>query len=240
MPSLEKIEELNPDILPWEQQPGEPDCSFQRFQKFLDLGPNRTLARLAHRELEERKKNESEDAYLQQKLIENLKGEKRHKTSSAKPTSVISLVTQYSAAFLWMKRAAAWDNVQYHEEQAQRREAVKDMAKRHSQAAKKMLDTALQKLQKRLVELPDENWSVEDVRKWLLDAQKLERLAWGEAETITENQSSMNVEKMSAQQRKDLFEKIAEKNNVQGPPDHLDNLTGGKPIITRDEESEYA
>lgn len=89
---------------------------------------------------------------------------------------------KWSKLYSWVNRAQAWDMYLDQEARDTRINAVREMAERHTTAAMTMMTRALQRLRN----LQPEELSPQQVRLYLTEAAKMERLARGEPETITE------------------------------------------------------
>jgi len=97
-----------------------------------------------------------------------------------------TLIKRWSAKFDWVKRAAAWDDEQdrISREIAQREQEkeIKNMRKRHSELAKKMLDTA----EAALEAFDIDEIKPADVSRMVDIASKLERISRGDVGEVVE------------------------------------------------------
>lgn len=97
-------------LAPWERQPGEPPRAFAAFARYRDLGPGRSLARVA------------EDV----SKVGQVWGKRK------------SVLNRWSAVHGWVKRAAAWDAFLDRQRQEATVDAVREMAERHAKVAATM------------------------------------------------------------------------------------------------------
>ena len=135
---------------PWEPQPGEPNRWYARFESFRLAGPNRSLLATVNAERQQRRGRKS-------KSIPQAWAKNAHK-------------------WRWRERAEEWDEYQRQEQRASHAQEILDMNHRHRQEAKALQSTAVQ----RLKSMPAENLSARDVLRFLIEAAKLERIAFGE------------------------------------------------------------
>ena len=89
---------------------------------------------------------------------------------------------KWSVAFGWVARARAWDAHLDAEARKAQEQARRQMAERHAAEAVALQEMALRRLK---AMSPDE-LAPGDVLQFLVDAAKLERLARGEPETVSE------------------------------------------------------
>jgi hypothetical protein len=91
-------------------------------------------------------------------------------------------VDRWSRAFAWVERAAAWDRHLDAEACKAQEKARRDMAERHVKEAQTLQAKALERLRA----LRPEELGPTEVLRFLVEAAKLERLALGEPETVSE------------------------------------------------------
>lgn len=107
--------------------------------------------------------------------------------------TALAQLGQWSSRYRWVERAAAWDG---HLDLIRRQEqvdAVRNMRERHATTARKLLDVAVDSLEKRLSEAEVEEaplLATYDILRYVVEAAKLERLALGEADTVVDNRHS--------------------------------------------------
>lgn len=94
----------------------------------------------------------------------------------------VSLIQRWSRAHGWVDRVAAWDQDLDRQARAAQIRAIRDMNDRHARTAV-VLQT---KAAERLRELQPSELSPETALRYIAEAVKLERVARGEPETITE------------------------------------------------------
>lgn len=140
----------------WERQPGESARAFAAFQVYRDLGPGRSLDEVARR--------------LHRGPGE---GQKRARTGR---------ISDWSSQWRWVERARAWDDELDRVACAEQARAVKEMNRRHAEEAVQYQAKALARLGKMM----PEELSAADALKYFVEAVKIERLARGEPETVTE------------------------------------------------------
>src|ERR1700682_1446126 len=105
---------------PWERQPGERMRPFRAFQCFRDLGPQRTILKVA-------------DALYPRKDGTAWKKHGSH-----------GRLAVWSQKWSWIKRAQAWDSRKDRELREADLKAVAEMYARHTKAWMEIQDTALQ------------------------------------------------------------------------------------------------
>ena len=108
-----------------------------------------------------------------------------------KPDSYRPVLERWSSQNRWVDRAAAWDD--YLDQQARQAQvdALKEMYERHIQAAVAMQAKAL----KRLRGLSPDELSPMQVRLFLIEAAKLERMGRGEPESIVAERRELDIER---------------------------------------------
>ena len=143
-----------PSSDPWERQPGENTRWYSRFERFRLAGPNRSLLGTVNAEL------------LDQ-------GRK-------KQFKVPGAWNKAAAQWRWRERAEAWDELERQKTRETHSKEVEEMNRRHIQEAKALQQKAVQGLQS----LKPGELSAFEVLRFLLDAAKLERSAYGEPEKV--------------------------------------------------------
>jgi len=148
--------------VPWERQPGESVRAYAAFCVYRDLpAGERSLRRAA-------------EIIVQ---------------TSSKPrraSSVQRQLSDWSARWRWVERAAAWDEEQDRLRRARQARAVQEMAERHARQAVAYQEKAL----RRLMGMEPEELSPKEALMFFIEAAKLERLARGEPDTIQEQRSN--------------------------------------------------
>jgi len=97
---------------------------------------------------------------------------------------------QRSSAWHWRRRAEAFDEYKARVAAEAQLQAIREMNERHATIAVAMISKAAQ----RLKTLPETELSPTEVRQWFVEAAKLERVARGAPETITETQGNIVVD----------------------------------------------
>jgi hypothetical protein len=141
---------------PWEQQPGEPNRWYARFECFRLVGPSRSLLGTLNAERQQR--------------------------GASKSRSIPQSWALNARRWRWRERAEAWDERQRQEARAAHAREVEEMNRRHLQEAKALQGKAVQ----RLKALDQEQLTPADVVRFVTEAAKLERTALGEPQTIEE------------------------------------------------------
>ena len=136
-----------PESFPWEQQPGESPKAFEAFNKYLLMGTERSLQKVAY-EL-----NKS-----------------------------TTMMAKWSSRWKWVERVAAWDIEQERQARNVQAEKILKMRERHANLA----TTMLAKVSKRLLKMPEEELTPQDIKAWVDVASKLERLSRGDSSEIIE------------------------------------------------------
>ncbi len=144
------------DLEPWEQQPGEPNRWYARFECYRLAGPSRSLLG----------------------TVNALRLPRGLGKSKSIPQAWAKNVKQWR----WRERAEAWDLRQRQEARAAHLQEVEEMNRRHLQEAKALQSTAIQ----RLKSLDVGQLSPADVLRFCIESAKLERTILGEPETIEE------------------------------------------------------
>lgn len=88
----------------------------------------------------------------------------------------------WSAKFLWVKRAAAWDAEQDRVARQAQLDEIKKMRKRHASLASAMLVKAAKALQR----IPEDEIKAGDVSRMVETAAKLERISRGDVGDVVE------------------------------------------------------
>ena len=141
---------------PWEQQPGEPNRWYARFERYRLAGPSRSLLAAVNAARQER---------------------------GVRPgRSVPQAWAKAAKQWRWRERAEAWDAHERLQARAAHAQQVEEMNRRHVQEARGLQSTAIG----RLKSLNLEQLSPADVLRFLIAAARLERTALGEPETIEE------------------------------------------------------
>lgn len=139
---------------PWERFPGESALAFEAFRVYRDLGPARTATKVAE-----------------------------HFEKLGRGRSV-SALRQWSARWLWVRRAVAWDEEQHRLQDIAQEQARKDMAERHARIAGGLLTKLTHRLigneQAGVAAIDANTLAWPDLIRGIETAAKLERLARGE------------------------------------------------------------
>ncbi len=103
---------------------------------------------------------------------------------------------RWSSQFQWVNRAKAWDAEQDRIGLETQRQAVKTMKDRHARQAMALQQKAIE----RLKDMKPEELGPKELLTYMIEAMKLERLARGEPETVTQEntrsvQTVVTVEK---------------------------------------------
>jgi hypothetical protein len=141
---------------PWEQQAGEPNRWFARFETFRLAGPSRTMLASVNADRFARGANRSR--------------------------SIPQAWAKNARRWQWSERAQAWDHAQRKEVRLARARDIEEMNRRHLHEAQALQSKAFQ----RLKSLELERLSPADVLRFCIESAKLERTVMGEPETIEE------------------------------------------------------
>ena len=141
---------------PWEEQPGEPNRWYARFERFRLAGPNRSLLGAVNTARQE--------------------GGKR--STRSVPQAWAKAARQWR----WRERAEAWDAHERGQARAAHARQIEEMNHRHVQEARGLQSAAVG----RLKSLNLDELSPAEVLRFLVAAAKLERTALGEPQTIEE------------------------------------------------------
>lgn len=149
--------------LPWERQPDESSKAFAAFVVYRDLGPSKRSLDAVGRRLA--------DAPVKRKR------------------GAHGTILDWSARYLWVNRASAWDAEQDRIGRQAQLDAIREMHRRHAEAAVSLLTKALD----RLKAMKPEELSPAHLLNFVVESAKLERLARGEPESIQEQRSEVTV-----------------------------------------------
>jgi hypothetical protein len=141
---------------PWEQQPGESNRWYARFERFRLAGPSRSLLGAVNSE--------------------------RQQDGKRSTRSVPQAWAKAAQQWRWRERAEAWDAHERCQARAAHAQEIEEMNRRHVQEARGLQSAAIG----RLKSLNLEQLSPAEVLRFLVAAAKLERTALGEPETIEE------------------------------------------------------
>lgn len=134
----------------------------------------------------ERLKNETSKAYEAFCVYRDLGTERSITKTSQTLNKNRTTIGEWSTKFDWVKRAAAWDDEQDRiaREIAQKEQAeeIRKMRKRHSDLAKKMLETA----EAALDAFDTDDIKASDISRMVDVASKLERISRGDAGEVVE------------------------------------------------------
>jgi hypothetical protein len=141
---------------PWEQQAGEPNRWYARFELYRLAGPTRSLLGTVNAEREQRGANRSR--------------------------SVPQAWATNAKRWRWRERAELWDAFERQQTRLAHANDIEEMTRRHLQEARALQSTAIQ----RLKSLDLDKLSPADVLRFCIEAAKLERTTLGEPEVIAE------------------------------------------------------
>lgn len=140
----------------WEKLEGETSVAFEAFCIYRDKGPARSNAKVAQ-------------ALGKSKQI----------------------VDRWSSRWRWVDRADVWDLNQDREWRAELRDQRRSMAKRHAESASQVIEFAIKQLKAKIKKAKSDDDKLEiilsnqEVLRFIVEGTKLERLAFGEPETIS-------------------------------------------------------
>jgi predicted Fe-S protein YdhL (DUF1289 family) len=140
----------------WEQQLGEPNRWFARFESFRLAGPSRSLLGSVNAD----------------RLVRGC-----HRSRS-----VPQAWAKNAKRWQWRERAQVWDHAQRLEARRARARDIDEMNRRHLHEAQALQGKAIQ----RLKILEPERLSPADVLRFCVESTKLERAVMGEPKTIEE------------------------------------------------------
>ena len=144
----------------WTRLENETSRAYHAFCIYRDMGPERSLEKVRKKLREEGKK------------------------------VTIALIYKWSKKYNWVERAIAYDDYLDGLKRIEQEKAIKEMAERHAQIAKAMLD----KVYERVIKIDPNKLKPSDVAKWVEVAIKIERLARGEPTEINNPQVPKIVE----------------------------------------------
>jgi hypothetical protein len=151
---------IQPD--PWEQQPGEPNRWYARFESFRLAGPSRSLLGGVNAD--------------------------RLARGGSRSRSVPQAWAKNAKRWRWRERAQAWDQAQRQEARLARARDIEEMNRRHLHEAQALQSKAFQRL--KVLEL--DRLSPADVLRFCIESAKLERTIMGEPEVIEEKRLTGN------------------------------------------------
>jgi hypothetical protein len=140
----------------WEQQPGEPNRWYARFELYRLAGPTRSLLGTVNAQREQRGANRTR--------------------------SVPQAWATNAKRWCWRERAEVWDAFQRRQTRLAHAHDIEEMTRRHLQEARALQNAAIQ----RLKSLNFDQLSAADVLRFCIEAAKLERTALGEPEVVEE------------------------------------------------------
>lgn len=145
--------------MPWERQNGETPKAFDAFVIFRGLNPQERNGKIVAKQL----------------------------------GKSYSLMQMWSAKYGWVKRAAAWDEeqdrIKREAEQRAQIEAIKEMRKRHTKVAVKMIDKAESAIDSLLAG----EIKAADIPRIVDIATKLERISRGDAGEVVEERQGESI-----------------------------------------------
>jgi hypothetical protein len=147
---------------PWDQQSGEPNRWFARFERYRLAGPSRSLLGLFNTERQQR--------------------------GTKKAKSIPESWAENADKWRWRQRAELWDDHERRQARLAHAQEIEEMNRRHAQESRALQSKGLQGLKS--VE-PDQLKPTEIVR-FCLEAAKLERMALGAPETTAADQAAEN------------------------------------------------
>jgi hypothetical protein len=150
------MDDSNAQPEPWEQQVGDPNRWYARFEAYRLAGPTRSLLAIFNAE--------------------------RLQRGAAKAKSLPHAWASQAKSWRWRQRAETWDQHQRQQARVAHAQAVQEMNQRHIQEAKALQGKAIQ----RLKTLDPEQLSSREVLRYCIESAKLERTSLGEPETIAE------------------------------------------------------
>ena len=103
-----------------------------------------------------------------------------------------TLIAKWSSRDEWVERAQAWDAEQDRVRREAMQEEAKRMGERHARLARRVLELAAQKID----QLDPSDLPVHQLARLMAEAAKLERLALGEPDTITETRAPATPEEV--------------------------------------------
>ena len=142
---------------PWDQQPGEPNRWYARFEQFRLAGPNRSLLGTLNADREQRGKK--------------------------KARSIPGAWTENASRWRWRERAVAWDKQERRQARVAHAQEIEEMNRRHAQEAKVLQSKGLQALKT----VEPGQLRPHDILRFCTESARLERLARGEPVTVAES-----------------------------------------------------
>lgn len=106
----------------------------------------------------------------------------QEKVKEALERSSRTMISDWSVKFNWTKRVEAWDDEQDRIIRADHLKEIKEMRKRHAKLAHDMLDKA----EKALEKISDEEISAKEIGQLVDIASKLERISLGDSGDVIE------------------------------------------------------
>ena len=163
---------------PWEQMSGESAKAYRAFDLYCNLGPRRSL-------------DQASRAYHQRSHAA------ANDTTSGRKPRASGTIRRWAERWNWGSRAMAWDQEVARVRHSERLAQFKEMDERH---VKEMIF-----LQQRAVErgrlLTPEELTPGDVRRYLIEAIKMERLVRGEpTERVAEEHTLVDVKELTDEQ----------------------------------------
>lgn len=111
-----------------------------------------------------------------------------------------ALICEWAASWGWVERVRAYEAAIEREIIAKKNAEIIAMRSRHAEAARLMITKAFD----RLKDIEVDTLPIDEVRKYLTAAIKLERMALGEPETIVENRETFSDPQESVDPRDEL------------------------------------
>ena len=163
----------------WDRQPEETHQSFQGFSTYRDLPPTtRSIPAAAAIHYEVPVATEVQ--------IRQLK--------------------EWSSRFMWVNRAAAWDEFVDKKAQAENLEDLLEVRRRHATIARGFLDKAMIRLE----DIDPDILAPSDLARWLDVATRIEREAVGTVEAPLEDQDTEQERKIAAKEKlTEIAERLA-------------------------------
>lgn len=163
----------------WDRQPEETHLSFQAFSIYRDLSPTtRSIPAAAAIHYE---------------------------VPVAKEVQIRQL-KEWSSRFMWVSRAAAWDEFVDKKAQVEVLEDLLDVRRRHANLARGFLD----KVVTRLADLDPDLLAPSDLARWMDVATRIEREAVGTVDAPLEEKESSEDRKAAAKEKlSEIAERLA-------------------------------
>jgi hypothetical protein len=163
---------------PWDQQPGEPNRWYARFEHFRLAGPNRSLLGTSNAEREQRGKR--------------------------KGRSIPQAWARNASRWRWRERALAWDEHERRQARVAHTQEIEEMNRRHAQEAKVLQSKGLQGLKS----VDPGQLRPTDSLRFLVEATKIERAARGEPETIAGSAENGNLPPLCMEEIVALYQQM--------------------------------